>query len=852
MSWVTVIWSMTAAACLTLASIQFLVWCQRRSTWANLFFALTSTATAAYAAGELSMMRADTPAQFATSLRWLQVPVWVIVVSLVGFVRLHLRAGRPWLGWAACATRTLALVLNFLSGQNLNYLEVTHLRRVAFLGEPVSIGIGVSNPLMLVGQLSLVLWLVFVTDATIIAWRRGDRRRALLTGGSIVFFAATGTAQAVLVLWQLVDWPLTESFFYLGIVVAMGYELSRDTLRAAQLSDDLRESEDRLTLAAEAADLGHWVLNTVENEVWASETLRRLFGFAPGERVNYQAILGRIHPDDRERVDRGVLRAVAERSAYAVDYRVIWPDGSQHWLAARGRMYPAANGKPARMLGATIDITQRKRSEEVLRESEERFSAIANSAPVLIWMSGTDKLCNFFNAGWLEFTGRTLEQELGNGWTEGVHPDDFARCLKIYTESFEARRPFTMEYRLRHRDGGYRWISDIGVPRYESDRNFLGYIGSCVDLTERKRAEERFRLVVEASPNGNVLVNDQGRIVLVNTQTEKLFGYGREELIGKPIEILVPERFRGRHPDYRTGFVARPEARAMGAGRELFARRKDGTEFPVEIGLSPIQTSEGLLVLTVIVDITARKQTEARVLRQRAELTHVARVSTMGALASSLAHELNQPLSAILSNAQAGTRFMAQTPPDLLEIKGALEDIARDAKRAGEVIRQMRGLVKREEPKLAPLNLNRVILDVARLLHSDMLIRKVYIAQELDPDLPLTDGDSIQLQQVILNLVLNAFDAVKDAPEARRTVIVRTRQPGAAAIQAEVIDEGTGIAPDRLGTLFEPFRSTKRDGLGVGLSISRSIVEAHKGRIWAEQNSEHGATFYVQLPVHQG
>jgi two-component system sensor kinase FixL len=223
----------------------------------------------------------------------------------------------------------------------------------------------------------------------------------------------------------------------------------------------------------------------------------------------------------------------------------------------------------------------------------------------------------------------------------------------------------------------------------------------------------------------------------------------------------------------------------------------------------------------------------------------------MGVLTSSLAHELNQPLTAILSNAQAGSRFLAGATPDLAEIRGALEDIAQDAKRAGEVIRQMRALVRKDEPQLEPLDLNHVISDVVRLLHSDMLVRKVQIALELAPELRTANGDNAQLQQVMLNLVLNAFDAMKDVPEGKRTVIVRTRQLDAASLRVEVSDVGTGISPDRLANLFEPFRSSKREGLGLGLSISRSIVEAHKGRLWAENNPGHGATLYFTLPVQE-
>jgi len=227
----------------------------------------------------------------------------------------------------------------------------------------------------------------------------------------------------------------------------------------------------------------------------------------------------------------------------------------------------------------------------------------------LIWGSGPDKLCTFFNKVWLDFTGRTLEQELGNGWAEGVHPDDLDRCLAIYSSSFDARQRFQMEYRLRRADGTYRWLLDSGVPRFTAGGVFEGYIGSCIDVTDFKQAQERFRLVVEASPAAMVMVDAEGKIILVNSRTEKLFGYRRQELVGQSVEILIAEPLSERRLTLRNEFFLKWPMETV---TDLYGRRKDGERFPVEIGLDPIETEEGSCVLASILDVSERRLTEEK------------------------------------------------------------------------------------------------------------------------------------------------------------------------------------------------------------------------------------------------
>src|SRR5206468_9002389 len=261
-----------------------------------------------------------------------------------------------------------------------------------------------------------------------------------------------------------------------------------------------------------------------------------------------------------------------------------------------------------------------------------------------------------------------------------VHPEDRQFVSQLVEKSLNTSEEIEAEYRIVLADGNVRWVTRRGRVEFDGDGKPASERGGLMDITGRKQADEKFRLAVEASPSGIVLVDGEGKIVLVNTQTEKMFGYSRGELIGQSVEMLVPKRFGANHPAHRAKFMAIPKTRAMGAGRELFARRKDGTEFAIEIGLNPIQTADGVLVLAAVADITARKQAEEEALQRREEISHLSRVAVMGELTASIAHELNQPLSGIISNASAGQRFIDRGDVDLCEFRALLADIVADGR----------------------------------------------------------------------------------------------------------------------------------------------------------------------------
>ena len=264
-----------------------------------------------------------------------------------------------------------------------------------------------------------------------------------------------------------------------------------DITERVQAERALLESERSLAFAESAARLGDWEHDLVTNQTAISGEYARLLGLPAGHHpLTSDEWLGRIHPDDRERVQAALRECIERTRSWDIEFRVVWPDGSVHWLLGKGKVYLDDGGRPLRMAGVSLDVTERKQAERAVLESEARFRNMADTAPVMIWVAGPDRVFTFFNKTWLDFAGRTLQQALNSGWLESVHPDDRNRCLDGYRSSFDARESFHIEFRLRRADGAYRRVLRSGVPRFAPDGVFAGYIGSELDITELKRGQE--------------------------------------------------------------------------------------------------------------------------------------------------------------------------------------------------------------------------------------------------------------------------------------------------------------------------------------------------------------------------
>ena len=605
LSSVTVVWSVISAAAFLLGLMHFSRWVVDRSSRVDVTFSLVAFAFVAVAIAELHTMYARSPAEWGALVKVTHLPLAALIVCTVAFVRQYLGTGRSWLAGLVIMLRVLILAINAGTDVNINFERIDTLARIEFLGETIStVGEAVTGRWQFLATISNLLLVAFILDATISLWKRGgaeDRRRALVIGGGVFLFVGLAATNSQLVIYGIWNAPFLIAPCFTVTLLAMAYELSRDSLHASRLARDLDESRRRLELTAESAALGLCEWDSASGKVWATQRALEIFGIPPEEADSPERWLAQFHPEDVERVRQEIQATLEHDREFNTEFRICPRGQATRWVAALGRSDHSLGSSRTRIRGVVRDASEQRR---VLHETQEL----------------------------------------------------------------------------------------------------------------------------------------------------------------------------------------------------------------------------------------------------RRELAHAGRVSVLGQLASSLAHELSQPLGAILRNTEAAEMLLSAPTPDVEELKAIVADIHRDDRRAGEVIARLRSLLKRRQMDALPVAPDSMLGDVKALLRADAASRHVTIDWTVDPGLPAVFGDRVHLSQVLINLIFNAMDAVMERALPQRRVAVHARRGPPGAIEIAVRDSGPGIPAELLTRIFDPFFTTKADGMGMGLSVCRTILVAHGGSLTAENAQDGGAIFRVRLP----
>ena len=528
-------------------------------------------------------------------------------------------------------------------------------------------------------------------------------------------------------------------------------------------------------------------------------------------------------------------------------------DGIKVTVASRWSLQRDSNGQPIAILETNNDITEQRRFEEKTRQQEKELQLAIDTIPTMAWLTQPDGSADYLNKRWLDFTGLSLDEARDWRWQVAVHPSDLPGLEETWRAHLAAGQPVETEARLRRFDGQYRWFLFRGEPLRDEEGRIIRWYGTNTDIEERKQAENALRrseaYLAEAqrlSATGSFGWNVATGEIYWSSETYRIFDLSPDR---QPTLDIVRER---THPDD----IGRVEA--------LFERvRHDTQEWQVEhrllmsdgtvkhlrvVAHAADEATGDPIFLGAIMDITASRESENQLQEARAELAHVNRVTTLGELAASIAHEVNQPIAAVVTNAGAGLRWLAATPPNLDEVRSALGRIVKDGERAGEVLGRIRSLVKKTPMRQEQLDINDTILEVVALTRSEVQRNSVVLRTQLSPYLPELPGDRVQLQQVLLNLIMNAVEAMSGAESQRRELTITSSPEAENGVLVSVQDSGPGIDAQCLDRLFNPFYTTKADGLGMGLAISHSLIQAHGGRLWAVSTEGLGATFHFTLP----
>ena len=637
-----------------------------------------------------------------------------------------------------------------------------------------------------------------------------------------------------------------------------------DVTVAKEAERKLRRSEAYLAESQHLSHTSSWAWDVRSRKfVYRSAEIYNMFGFDPehGD-VPILTFRDRIFPEDRPRNIEVASRAIREKADFEVDFRIALPDGSVRRIHSVGHPVINDDGEVIELVGTHMDVTEQQRAREALqkafdeiKKSEDRLRLVIDTIPTLVWRAGPEGIPDFLNQPALDYTGISLDQA-ATAWPRAFHPDDKKGMLQKWSAIRESGQPGELEARLRCFDGEYRWFLFRAEPLRDEAGNIVKWYGSSTDIEDRKRAEQKLRRS-EARLAEAQRVSQTGSFGW-NVSTGERFG-SREffRILGydNPRSVTLDMVLQRVHPDDRA-FVEQiidlGSREGAGAKYEHRLLMPDGSIKHVRVVAHAVRDQAGQLeFIGTMVDVSATRRAEEKLQDVQAELAHVTRVTALGELTASIAHEVNQPLAAVVANAEACLRWLDRDIPDLAAARRSAEWVINDGIRASEVVRRVRALAHKTDIEKVPLDVNDVVREVIALVQRELASHRVSLRTELAPALPNILGDRVQLQQVIINLVMNGIEAMQPVTDRPRELVIRSRQEEMQRILLSVTDCGVGISAENANRLFNAFFTTKSSGLGMGLSICRSIVEAHGGRLSASGDEGRGATFQFILPPHQ-
>jgi PAS domain S-box-containing protein len=580
------------------------------------------------------------------------------------------------------------------------------------------------------------------------------------------------------------------------------------------------------------------------------------FGKTPEELKGW-ATSDVVHPDDLPRVVAAFTHSITTGTPYDVEHRCRRADGVYRWFQARALPVRDTADRITGWYVLLTDIDDRKRAEDAIRASERDLNQIINAIPALAWTARPDGAAEFFNQHYLDYVGLSAEQAKDWGWTVAIHPDDLNDLIAWLRRMIASDQAAECEGRLRRFDGEYRWFLFRTNPLRDQFGKTFKWYGTKTDIDDRKRAEEELRRSQAFIAEGQRLARlggfswnvESGQIKWTD-QLYRIFEF-------EPGGLVTLERIGSRvHPEdiHLLGdMIERAQRAASDLEYEHRLLMPDQSVKYLRFVAHGTQDQDGRLeYIGAVQDITERRVAEEALSQARFDLAHVTRVTSLGVLTASIAHEVAQPLSGIITNASTCLRMLASTPPNVEGARETAKRTIRDANRASELVTRLRALFSNKESTTEPVNLNEAAQEVIALSLTELQRNRVILRPEFADDLPVVTGDRVQLQQVILNLLKNASDAMRAVNDRPRQLQIRTERGQDGQVQLSVRDAGVGLDPQVMDRLFQPFYTTRNDGMGIGLSVSRSIIERHHGHLWAEQNDGPGATFSFSIPLRQG